>query len=470
MTEPVCHFRITVKKSYAPPGIFPTMDDARDNRQHPEDTMISAAYKQGPFIVYNLFPLLAGPVAQWEQHLDRIEQMGFNWIYINPFHLSGFSGSLYSVKDYYKIDPRIAGSYSQKKAKDALAAFNKKAHDRGIRVMADLVINHTAVDSVLVKSHPKWYEYDDKGKIKNPCAKDGDRVVAVWGDLAEIDNRTSPDRENLWNYWRDLVFSFIDMGFSGFRCDAAYQVPDDLWKFLIGEAKQKSGDVLFFGETLGCTPKQTMQVVASGFDVIFNSSKYWDFKESWCIKQYMQTSPIVPSVSFPESHDTNRLAKELNGNIDRVKLRYTFSAAFSGGVMIPIGFEFGFKNKLHVVQTTPQDWEDHGVDLCGFIGSCNQLKKDRYLFSFDSPMEQIEHPNSKVVVLRKWAQDVHEKALILINDTHSYQEYHNNDLLGSVFAGASDFIDVSPEYPMDFVPNDFHYNLRPYQVKILYAK
>ena len=31
--------------------------------------------------------------------------MGFNAVYINPFHYPGFSGSLYAVKDYYRLNP-----------------------------------------------------------------------------------------------------------------------------------------------------------------------------------------------------------------------------------------------------------------------------------------------------------------------------------------------------------------------------
>ena len=432
--------------------------------------MISAAYKKGPFLIYNFFPLLFESASQWSSQLDHIEQMGFNWIYINPFHQAGFSGSLYSVKDYYAYDQRISAGMDTKATESAIRMFIKAAGDRGIRVMADLVINHTAVDSVLVESNPQWYEYDKKGKIKNPCAKDGDRVVAVWGDLAEIDNLNSPDRDNLWNYWRDLVYHLMDMGFSGFRCDAAYQVPSDLWKYLIGLAKKKDKETLFFGETLGCSPKQTMEVVESGFDVIFNSSKYWDFEETWCIKQYSQTCKRVPSVSFPESHDTNRLAKELHNNFERVTLRCLFSSIFSSGLMIPIGFEYGFQQKLHVVQTSPADWEDNGVDISCFIARCNQLKKDHYLFQFDSDIEQLELENSKVVVLLKSASDTNDRALVLINDNRSYQEYYNIDLFGSVFAGCTSVTDISPDHPMDEVPNDFHYNLRPYQVKILYAR
>ena len=56
-------------------------------------------------IIYNLFPLLAGKAGQWAGHLKRASEMGFNWVFVNPIQLPGFSGSLYSIKDYFQINP-----------------------------------------------------------------------------------------------------------------------------------------------------------------------------------------------------------------------------------------------------------------------------------------------------------------------------------------------------------------------------
>ena len=60
--------------------------------------------------IYNLFPPLAGTVRDWMAHLPRIAGMGFNAVYLNPFHYPGFSGSLYAVKDYYRLNPRFRGA------------------------------------------------------------------------------------------------------------------------------------------------------------------------------------------------------------------------------------------------------------------------------------------------------------------------------------------------------------------------
>jgi len=293
-----------------------------------------ASRPSGPRI-YNLFPLLAGPLPQWTPHLERAQRLGFDWVFINPFHYAGYSGSLYSVKDYYAVDPRLVDPT----AGPPMTQFSQtieKTNQLGLKVMMDLVINHTAFDSPLVTEHPDWYKRGADGKPLRPSAKDGDKKV-TWGDLAEIDNAGSSDRDQLWRYWLQLTEHYAALGFRGFRCDAAYKVPGELWQYLIERIKRSYPGTLFVAESLGCPFEDTVRLARAGFDFILNSSKWWDFIEPWCLEQYRQTAPLVPSISFAESHDTERLATELRGDKEAVKLRYAFSALFSAGVMMPIG-------------------------------------------------------------------------------------------------------------------------------------
>src|SRR5262247_4680240 len=104
--------------------------------------------------IYNLFPTLAGTIGDWMAHLPRIAAMGFNAVYINPFHYPGFSGSLYAIKDYYRLHPLLAADGADPPS--LLKGFTKAAAKRRIAVLMDLVINHTSKDSVLVAEHPEW--------------------------------------------------------------------------------------------------------------------------------------------------------------------------------------------------------------------------------------------------------------------------------------------------------------------------
>ncbi len=79
--------------------------------------------------------------------------------------------------------------------------------------------------------------------------------------------------------------------------------------------------------------------------------------------------------------------------------RYLFAAAFSTGVMMPIGYEFGFRRKLDVVTTRPTDWEEPLFDLTEFIADANAMKRDAPPLNEEGPQIWWHPRDSGVVAL-----------------------------------------------------------------------
>ncbi len=422
--------------------------------------------KPEKMIIYNLFPLLAGKFTDWERHLLRASEMGFNWVFVNPIQRPGKSGSLYSIADYYDFNPVLVDQKSKRVPQEQVKEAIKTAKKLGLNAMVDLVINHCSVDSDLIKSHPEWFLWESKGHVAHPfCNEDGKKVV--WKDLAKFDHRDTKDKEGLFQYFLNIVKFLIELGFEGFRCDAAYQVPKSLWERLIKEIKKEHPDVVFFAETLGCPSDQTRRTASAGFDYIFNSSKWWDFNSPWLMAQYVLTREVVPSISFPESHDTVRLCEELRGNIQGLKQRYLFSALFSAGVMMPMGFEFGFCKRSHVVKTRPEDWEETDIDLTSFITEVNKLKSNQAVFQEEAPTEILYAGNPNVMLMWKASINDQEEALLILNkDIYNKQHFYAESLQELVQAGAP-LRDLSPEYRMEYIPVPFSYDLQPGQGIIL---
>ncbi len=417
-------------------------------------------------IIYNLFPLLAGKVSGWDTHLVRASEMGFNWVFLNPIQLPGASGSLYSIKDYFSFNPLLIDGENGEGPEEQIKKAVTRAEQLGLRMMIDLVINHCAVDSGLLKEHPEWFQWKKNGRIEHPyAAEDGKKVV--WRDLARFDHRHTKDQEGLYRFYVKVLEFLIDLGFHGFRCDAAYQVPRSLWERLIGEIRARHPDILFFAETLGCSPDQTRRTASAGFDYIFNSSKWWDYRRPWLMEQYNLTRETAPSISFPESHDTTRLADDLDGNIDGLKQRYLFSALFSAGMMMPMGYEFGFRKKLHVVKTRPKHWEKTDIDLTGYIRKVNDIKGRFTIFQEEAPTEILYAGNPNILKIWKASTTTREEALLILNkDIRRHQHFSVDRLCNFVQAGLP-CIDVSPEYPLDYLPEPFSYDLRPGQGIVL---
>ncbi|VBB69868.1 Alpha-amylase [invertebrate metagenome] len=377
---------------------------------------------EGPRI-YNLFPLLVGTVQQWEGHLSRIACMGFNWVYVNPFHYPGFSGSLYAVKDYYRLHPLMEDG--EHNLDTLIRRFCKRAAEYGLSVIMDLVINHTAKDSVLVEQYPQWFRRETDGLLYSPRAIDpaDSRKVTIWGDLAELDYQTPSTQAALVSYFGNLIGYFIDCGIQGFRCDAAYQVPAEAWYKLIRFARFKEKGTIFLAESLGCKLEQIQALRSSGFDYLFNSAKWWDCREPWLLEQYEAFRHIAPSIAFPESHDTDRLVTDLSRQdiidpsvVERAyRLHYLRAATFSTGVMMPLGYEFGFSHRLHVVTTRQEDWEYPRFDLSAWITAVNHLKAMTHVLNVEGPQYLVRTGSLTVVGLIRRIHGDHSWVVTYMN-------------------------------------------------------
>ncbi len=429
--------------------------------------------------IYNLFPLLAGPVPAWSGHLDRIAGMAFDWIYLNPFHYPGFSGSLYAVKDFSRLHPLLqdGGTPDQ-----LLGGFTKAAAGRGIAVMMDLVINHTAKDALLVEQHPEWFRREADGELRSPRAIDpvDPRKYTVWGDLAEIDYGQARTRPQLTEFWAGLVQRHLKLGFKGFRCDAAYQVPAEVWQPLIAAAKAADPGCRFFAETLGCTPDQVLGLKGAGFDYLFNSAKWWDFRAPWLLEQYDLYRQVAPTVAFPENHDTERLAIELGdpepAELERhYRLRYLFAATFSSGVLMPMGYEYGCRTRMDVVASRPGDWDWEAaqprIDLSGFIGAVNGMRAACPALNVEGVQRKITAPHSPVVgLLRLSGGDLPSSeaaVIVLINpDPGRAWGVDPGPLLGQVGGRISAFEDVTPAAAAALFEPGQPITLEPLQLRI----
>ena len=389
-------------------------------------------------ILYNLFPLMAGRFPNWGEHLSRAAALGFDWVFINPIQQLGASRSLYSIADYFQVNPAFVDPHSTASPEDQVRQVTAQARQTGLKVMIDLVINHCAIDSALTRQHPDWFLRDSGGKIANSsCHNNG---------VAE---------------------HLLGLGFEGFRCDAAYQVPPELWRRLIRDVKTSHPHTVFIAETLGCSADETKETARAGFDFVFNSSKWWNLHDWWLIEQYDLVRETTRSISFPESHDTPRLCEELNGNVDGLKQRYLFSALFSAGVMMPIGFEYGLRKPLDVIQTSPADWQKNRMDISPFITKVNAIKNAHAVFREESPTSILPCQNPNVLLMWKASAKHKDEALLILNkDLGQHQEFYTDHFRHFVQSRAP-LRDVSPEYPLEYIHEPFHYALRPGQGIVL---
>ena len=148
--------------------------------------------------------------------LDRIRELGTDIIWFMPIHpigVKGKKGSLgcpYANHDYRDVNP-VYGTMED------FRHLCDEIHKRGMKVMIDVVYNHTSPDSVLWETHPEFF-------YKRPDGKPGNRV-GEWSDVIDLDYSVPA----LWDYQIESLAMWAGI-VDGFRCDVASMVPLDFWK------------------------------------------------------------------------------------------------------------------------------------------------------------------------------------------------------------------------------------------------
>ena len=171
-----------------------------------------------------------------ESDLDRLRSLGVDILWLMPIHpigevnRKGSVGSPYAIRDYRAVNPDMG-------TVEDLQHLVGECHKRGMRLIIDVVYNHTSPDSVLAHDHPEFFLRDENG---NPT-----RRVADWSDIVDLDYRNAP----LWDYQIETLVQWAKI-VDGFRCDVASSVPLAFWCRAREAVAQVRPDAIWLAESV----------------------------------------------------------------------------------------------------------------------------------------------------------------------------------------------------------------------------
>ena len=202
-------------------------------------------------VVYQVYPRSfadsdgdgMGDIPGLISRLDYLADLGVDAIWISPFYTSPLHDGGYDVADYRSIDARLG-------TMDDVDALIAQAHARGIRVIMDIVPNHTSsehpwfVEALATEpGSPAWDRYivregtgDDRETPPNNWrsvfhgrgwshVRDADgNPTGFW--YLHLFDTTQPDlnweNEEVRAEFRDILRFWFDRGIDGFRIDVAH--------------------------------------------------------------------------------------------------------------------------------------------------------------------------------------------------------------------------------------------------------
>ncbi|MBI2758248.1 MAG: alpha-amylase [Chloroflexi bacterium] len=298
--------------------------------------------------------------------LDYLQDLGITGIWLTPINPSpSYHG--YDVTNYYNVNPDYGTMEDFKRLLD-------EAHKRGIRVIMDLVLNHTSSQNPFFadannnpdSKYRDWYVWSDTdpGKSWYP-GKRGYYYGFFCNCMPDLNYRNpevTAQMQNVLRFWLN------DVGVDGFRVDAA--------KYLIEEGDQientpathewykdnfypsykaDNPNAYTVGEVYGAGAILIKSYTGNQLDQVFNFEMSSGFLNSAAggsnsgvnsaIKFSLKDMPNFNFATFLTNHDQNRVMSVLNGDVNKAKVAAALLLTSPGTPFIYYGEEIGQQGK-----------------------------------------------------------------------------------------------------------------------------
>ncbi|HET8858979.1 alpha-amylase family glycosyl hydrolase [Marivirga sp.] len=389
------------------------------------------------------------------QKLDYLEELGVSAVWLMPIMPSP-SYHKYDVTDYKAIHPDYG-------TMEDFKTFLSEAHKRNIKVVIDMIINHTAaehpwfLEAKKGKDNPyrDFYVWADRDSIANQIAKkevsqDSDNITQwhavdnqkekehyygfFWGGMPDLNFDNPKVREEIYDIGR---FWLEDVGVDGFRLDAAKHIfPDDrlkdsyeFWQEYRDEMRKIKPDVYLVGEVWASS--EIVKEFAKGLPALFNfdlagsiqqsvmqgkdvaatieGPKWVNLENEDLVSRLIKQREVFKSATddykdaiFLSNHDQNRVMSNFKGDIKKAKMAASILFTLPGTPYIYYGEEIGMLGKKPDPNIRePFLWTNAENDSLrtSWMEPKFTLEKSVHPLS-----QQIENPNSLWNHYYKWIQ------------------------------------------------------------------
>lgn len=321
-----------------------------------------------------------GTFAAVEKDIPRIRALGADVVWLLPIHpigqkaRKGTLGSPYAIADYRAVNPEYGTMEDFRHLADTV-------HRSGMKLMIDVVYNHTSPDSWLAQHHPEWFYHKPDGSFGNR--------IGEWSDIIDLDY----GNPGLWDYQIETLKSWAEI-VDGFRCDVASSVPLDFWARARQEVEAVRPGCIWLAESvhgahvLGLRRQgaycATDTELYRAFDMTYDYD-IWPWFEGYLsgknsLRQYIDMLNYQ-ELTYPagfikmrcgENHDTPRLAHWVQ---DERRLRHWLAFLYfcRGSMLLYGGTEFAPRRQVGLFDAD-DNFGDKRSDLSDFLRRCKAMK------------------------------------------------------------------------------------------------
>lgn len=284
-------------------------------------------------------------------HLDHLEELGIDVIYMTPIFESP-SSHKYDTVDYYQIDSSFG-------TKEDLKELVDKAHAKGMKVILDGVFNHTSQDFFAfadIKKNQEKSKYVNWYYIKNfplKCrwgTKPNFKCFSYFGGMPKLNMSNEETVQyflNVGQYW------IKECDIDGWRLDVSDEIGHAFWKRFRKAIKAVKADALLIGE-IWHHAEDFLE--GDEWDTVMNYPFYFA-AQNLIAFQNINVTHFLANLGFVEgnlnekvtpilwnmldSHDTPRFMHKCNEDSNRYRLAVALQLLWPGMPFIYYGDEYG---------------------------------------------------------------------------------------------------------------------------------
>ncbi len=321
-------------------------------------------------VLYELYVRAFSPEGTFRgalARLDHLQQLGVDVVWLMPVYpigqkgRKGSLGSPYSVRDYRAINPEYGTEAD-------FRALVEEIHRLGMKVILDIVPNHSANDHPFMNTHPDWFMRDAQGHFT--------REVPEWSDVTDL-NYENPQ---LRAYMKETLLYWVrEFDIDGYRCDVAGMVPLDFWREALSALKALKPELFLLAEW------EDPRLLLAGFHSDYDWTLYHLLKDirrkgnrtAEAITLVAEKDRRYPQNAVPmrflENHDEER-SLAVFGAVG-IQAYATLLFTLPGIPLIYAGQEWGERHRPSLFEREPLHWEQADSSLLNMYRQLIQMRK-----------------------------------------------------------------------------------------------
>lgn len=346
------------------------------------------------------------------EQLDHIQRLGVDTLWFTPVLQHDGNDHGYNITDFFSIADDLGGE-------EAFREFVAEAHERDMRVLFDLVLNHSARDHEFYQralagdeQYLEWYDWEDREARKPETYFD-------WELIANFDYENLEVRRHLLDAvekWAAIV--------DGFRCDMAWAVPKPFWQEIRETVKTIDDDFLLMDETI----PYVADFQDLCFDVHFDAGLYFDLLQighgNQPAEQLFDSLESRYQIGFPdhagfltyiENHDEERYVSEVGTHA--VKAAATATFTLPGSPMIYAGQEIGERQRRGETH-----WGHANEDLFDFYQRLSGTREEIDALGADADFEPVDVESDAEQVVAYARENDDDRYVVVLNFGHEAEE------------------------------------------------